>query len=163
MEAVTKGEYATHRTFHVIDVENLIGEHHALPIDSAFAPIYRRVTGASPEDLLLVGADHRHAFGLRRAFPTAQIVIGHGTDGADDALIHGVDLATVARGHHTIVIATGDHRFAGLAHGARLAGLEVVVLSRPRGLSRMLAAQADRVLEFPTVDWSLPADLATAA
>ncbi len=163
MEAVTKGEYATHRTFHVIDIENLIGEQHALPIDSAFAPIYRRVTGASPEDLLLVGADHRHAFGLRLAFPSAQVVIGRGTDGADDALIHSVDLRTVARGHDTIVLATGDHRFAGLAHGARLAGLEVVVVSKRRSLNRLLAAEADRVLEFPSIDWSLPFDLTTAA
>ena len=151
------------RTFHVIDVENLIGEQHILPIDSAFGPVYRRVTGASPQDLLLVGADHHHAFGLRRAFPSAQVVIGRGTDGADDALIHSVDLRTVARGHDTIVIATGDHRFAGLAHGARLAGLEVVVVSQPRSLNRLLAAEADRVLEFPTIDWSLPTDLTTAA
>lgn len=158
-----QSNHDTRRTFHVVDVENLLGEHHALPIGDSFAPVYRRWSGANATDLLMVGADRRHAFGLRRAFPNARLVLGQGADGADDALIDGVDLTAIARGHDTIVLATGDHRFAGLAHGARLTGLQVVVLSRPRSLSRLLAAEADRVLEFPCIDWSMPTDLTTAA
>ena len=159
----TSARLGSARSFHVIDVENLLGAEHILPIAPGFGSLYRECSGAGPDDLLLVGADRAHLFGLRGAFPGAHVVVGTGPDGADDALIDALDLSTIARGHDSIVIASGDHRFAGLAAGARSVGLEVVVLARRAGLHRMLGAQADRVVVFPESVRAMRTELTTAA
>lgn len=152
------------RAHHIVDIENLLGLTHGQPVAPAAGTLYRAVAGVGPNDLLTVAADRSRAFEVRAAFPGAEVRWGAGPDGADLALLAAADVDLLARRFDTLVIGSGDHLFWDLAYRARVAGLKVVVVSRPRGLSRVLASQADEVIAMASlVDGGLPPGLTTAA
>jgi hypothetical protein len=71
----------------------------------------------------------------------------HGKDAADDALLFDCDPALLAKSFSRVVIATGDHRFAGLAAELRTRGLHVTVAGVRGHIAGILSAQADDVVE----------------
>ena len=152
------------RAHHVIDIENLLGLTHGQPVAAAAGALYRAVAEVGPSDLLTVAADRSRAFELRAAFPGAELRWGTGPDGADRALLAATDVQLLARRFDTLVIGSGDHLFWDLAYRARVVGLKVVVVSRRRGLSRLLAREAHEIIEMASlVDGQLPPGLTTAA
>ncbi len=152
------------RAFHVVDIENLLALTRGERIEPVAYQLYRAVAGVGPSDLLTVAADRSRVFEVRTAFPGAEVRFGTGPDGADRALLDAIDVQLLARRFDTLVIGSGDHLFWDLAYRARSAGLKVVVVSRPKGLSRLLASQADEVIAMASlVDGHLPPDLTTAA
>jgi len=152
------------RAHHIIDIENLLVLTRDEPVAPWAGELYRAVAGVGPSDLLTVAADRSRVFGVRAAFPGAEVRWGSGPDGADLALLAATDVDLLARRFDTLVIGSGDHLFWDLAYRARIAGLKVVVVSRPRGLSRVLASQADEVIAMASlVDGGLPPVLTTAA
>ena len=152
------------RTHHVVDIENLLALTHGQRIEPVACQLYRAVAGVGPSDLLTVAADRSRVFEVRTAFPGAEVRFGTGPDGADRALLDAIDVQLLARRFDTLVIGSGDHLFWDLAYRARSVGLKVVVVSRPKGLSRLLASQADEVIAMASlVDGQLPPHLTTAA
>jgi len=152
------------RAHHIIDIENLLALTRDEVLPAAAGLLYRAVAGVGPNDLLTVAADRSRIFEVRAAFPGAEVRFGTGPDGADLALLGAVDIGLAAQRVDTLVIGSGDHMFTGLAYEAQLAELHVVVVSRPRSLSRRLAAYADEIIEMASlVDGQLPPGLTTAA
>lgn len=152
------------RAHHLIDIENLLALTHGQPVAPAAGQLYRAVAGVGPGDLLTVAADRSRVFEVHAAFPGAALRWGTGPDGADLALLDAIDVHLLARRFDTLVIGSGDHLFWDLAYRARAVDLKVVVVSRPRGLSRLLASQADEIIEMASlVDGQLPPGLTTAA
>jgi len=140
------------RAFHLIDIENLLALTHGVPVWADASSLYNSIAGIEDDDLMLVAADHSRWFDLKVAFPGAEVRPGYGTDGADLALVNGIDIDLVARRFDTVVIGSGDNRFIDVAYRARQSGLSVVVVSRPASLSRSLASYADVVIEMPELE-----------
>jgi hypothetical protein len=142
------------RAYHLVDIENLLALTHGIPVCADARSLYNSVTGVEDDDLLFIAADHSRWFDLKVAFPGAEVRPGYGTDGADLALINGIDLELVARRFDTVVIGSGDNRFIDVAYRARHFGLNVVVVSRPASLSRSLASYADFIIEMPELEFA---------
>ena len=154
---------ATGRAHHLIDIENLFGEHHTAVFEPWFGELYAEVVALGCSDLCSVAADRSHLLEVAEVFPGAQRLVGVGPDGADIALLDAIDWPTLHRGCDTLDIASGDGRFVDAAYRARALELRVVVVSRATSLSRVLASYADEVIEFPDIDPTLPPHLARAA
>jgi NYN domain len=163
MSSVRRSCISVGRSHHIIDIENLYGEHRRAQYEPWFADLYAGVVGLGPTDLVSVAADHKRAFAVDSVFPGARRLVGRGVDGADVALIDSIDWPSLARGCDTVVIASGDYRFVDVAYRARSLGLRVVVVSRRRSLSRYLKCQGDEVIEFPEFDPALPPQFVRAA
>ena len=157
------GDIRCGRARHLIDLENLYAAHHRVQYETWFSQLYREVVGVGPEDLLTVAADRRHALEIDAVFPGARTLWGFGRDGADRQLVASIDWPSLVRGCDTLVIASGDWCFTDVAYRARQFGLRVVVASRARSLSRMLAPYADEVIEFPEFDPAVPPQYVRAA
>lgn len=124
------------RTLHLIDVENLSGGRAAGP--KAVAPAladYRRTIDVGADDHVVLGSGPLLAVAAGRSWPGARLVVGRGVDGADRALLRAADPAFLAARFDRVVVASGDHAFAGLVSELRARGVAVVVVSRPGSLS----------------------------
>ena len=137
------------RAFHLIDIENLLALTHGMPVGAVAGALYKLIAGVEDQDLMLVSADQSRLFDLTVAFPGAEVRPGRGADGADLALIDHIDISHIANRFDTVVIGSGDNRFIDVAYRARQHGLNVVVVSRPKSLSRALASYADVVIDMP--------------
>jgi hypothetical protein len=130
----------TGRTLHVIDIENLVGGSAAGP--AAVGPALSRYRAAVPVrvgDHAVIGAGPTLAVAAGLAWTGARLVLGHGIDGADRALLDAVDIDFVVRRYERVVVASGDHCFARLARALRARDLDVVIVTRDdRSLSRDL-------------------------
>jgi len=140
------------RTYHAVDIENILALTHGMAIGLRAGELYKATVGFGPGDLIEVAADVTRVFQARAAFPGAKVLHGVGRDGADRALIASIDLDHIAGRFDSITIASGDHAFVDLAYRARRRGLEVIVVSRPSCLSRVLAPYADIVIDMPEFD-----------
>jgi hypothetical protein len=115
----------------VIDVENLVGGSAAGPL--AVAPTlsaYRSTVHVGDDDHTLLGSGPRLAVAAGMAWPGAQLRIGHGIDGADRALLEALDPEFVAAHYDRVIVASGDHAFAGIVARLRALGVAVVVVVR---------------------------------
>ena len=140
------------RSYHLVDIENLLALTHGRPVGALAGTLYDRVVGVGADDLVTVAADVTRVFDTKAAFPGARVWAGWGRDGADKALIKTLDIELIARRFETVIIGSGDNGFVDVAHQARQHGLNVVVVSRPSSLGRHLASYADFVIEMPDLD-----------
>lgn len=119
------------RTLHLVDIENLCGG-----TDTGDAAVgeavdrYRRTIRVAEDDHVIVGSGPTFALAAKRAWPSAQLVVGRGVDGADVALLHAADPIFVADHYDRVVVASGDHAFAGLVVDLRSRGTAVLVVIR---------------------------------
>ena len=137
------------RAIHLVDVENIFALTHGVPVERNAGAIYNTVAPVGPDDLFMVSADISRLFDTKAAFPGAWVRPGSGEDGADRALIEGLDIEHIAGRFDSVVIGSGDHLFVDVAYRARERGLNVVVVSRPTSLSRSLASYADFIIDMP--------------
>lgn len=155
------------RALHLIDVENLAGGPRVSP-EVAGAALAHFLTAARPgrHDLTRLACNpwlyRVLAFDLPSGWWTGP---GHGADGADRRLLDGLEPEWVRRRFDRLVVGSGDHCFAELAEGFRALGGDTWVVSRPRGLSAVLARAASRVLTDngalvlpPSPGWMTAAD-----
>jgi hypothetical protein len=136
------------RTLHLIDVENLAGGPH-VSAEVAHAAIdhYQRTAQWQPTDLTRLACNPWLFMKLAFDLPAGGLTrFGHGADGADRALLAGLDPETVTRRFHRLVIGSGDHCFTDLAAGVRALGGDAWVISRHGSLSRDLERAASRVV-----------------
>lgn len=116
------------RTFHAIDLENLLGDPTRR--DRAHvAEAWERYTARVPirrDDHIVVATGPSLAVTAWFALPsTVRRLVGYGLDGADNALIDAMDTDHIAARYGRVVIASGDHIFAPSARSLRLKGMQV--------------------------------------
>jgi hypothetical protein len=121
------------RTLHVIDVENLVGGSRAgaAAVGPALAA-YRATVHVATDDHVVLGSGPTLAVAAGLAWPGAQLRVGHGVDGADRALLASVEPGFVAAHYDRVVVASGDHAFAGLIAALRARRVAVVTIARDR-------------------------------
>lgn len=141
------------RRYVLIDLENLTQGGKANPEE--VVGLWRAMgeqLALDLDDHVVIGTSRGIAGKYRGTIhgPNVKWVVGaDAPDGADHALLAAIDLHRVARHYEELLIASGDHAFAGLARQAHAKGLKVEVITtdrpgRRRALSRALAVQADR-------------------
>lgn len=119
------------RTLHLIDIENLCGGTAEGEITVAAAvDRYRRTIRIAEDDHVIVGSGPTFVVASKLAWPSAQVVLGRGVDGADLALLGATDPSFVADHYDRVVIASGDHAFADLVIDLRGRGTAVLVVTR---------------------------------
>lgn len=142
------------RRIHLVDVENLVG--HGRPTRAEVtdcATTYRGLDLVGARDLLVLGCNpgSQLAVGLGWGGPH-RLVVRHGADGADLALLDVLEREQVERRFGDLVIASGDGIFADEVRRLRGRGLRVTVVAPLRSAARRLRSVAGRALvPFPVL------------
>lgn len=128
-------------TLHLVDVENLLGERRLTATVSDVRETvdnWFRAVGKRPDDHVVIAANP--AFGLTAglAVPAAQLLVRHGEDGADLALLDWAPIEHIAERYDRVVIGSGDHIFAMFIRSLLIHGVKVRVCTRRGAMSRAL-------------------------
>lgn len=145
------------RRLHVVDVENLLGTGRPLPAQLAWgARTYRRLTDVGPDDLVVVASSPFLGVEVGRCWASCRLVVGHGPDGADHALLRVLTDERVDRRFPEVIVASGDGIFTDQVARLQHHHVEVTVVSRATALARRLRLAASSLIEFPP---TTPADI----
>jgi hypothetical protein len=140
MSASHRTSQPVHRTLHVVDLENLVGDPRATGavVGDTFRA-YLDAAGWQPGDHVIVASNPClvREFAFHVDVP-CNVHACRGTDGADMMLLSLAAPDFVARRYTRLVIGSGDGAFAALACSAQLRGLDVLIVSRPEACSRRL-------------------------
>lgn len=138
------------RAFHLLDLENLIGDPDAdqPEVDAALtAYLAGAVLGA--DDLVAVAVNHRiyrrACFSLDRGW---DIKLASGPNACDHVLLDAAPVEWVVDRFDRLVVGSGDGIFVDLVQAVRRHATPVWVVARDRCLSRRLAAAASRVVRL---------------
>jgi len=157
------------RTLHLVDLENLCGEHrfdrtrsrevlHRYLTQAAWRQTDHVILAAHPRLLAAVSFDSPVAMQAR--------VAARGRDGADRTLLQHVTPAFAAARFAGVVIGSGDRAFAPFAAEVASLGCPVAVLAPPSGLSGMyqrLGIPTWTLRSVPEPDLATPANAKSAA
>lgn len=128
------------RSLHLVDIENLIGPDRDPHTIRLAAARYAEIAEVGAADLVIVASAPRIGVQVKAAFPSASVRWRSGPDGADLALLDGLDELPLER-FDRLVIGSGDGIFAAAVERGRCSGLAVRVISRRCARSRALALQ----------------------
>ena len=139
------------RALHLIDIENLMGGPlQGLEALGAASDAYRELVGVGPQDHVVVACNQALALSAKFEWEKSRVLIGHGPDGADMALLRQLQsLEWVAARYDRVVVGSGDGIFAEVVGGLAEFGIPVGVASRPRALAFLLARAATFVIYLP--------------
>lgn len=139
------------RTLHLIDIENLAGGSDASPeLLNDVVRAYRCAAPVSPGDHVIIAAGSRLAFAAGAAWPGARLVVGHGVDGADRALLGQLtDIAWVATHFDRVVLGSGDRIFTDALASVRAMGIATGIITHARSFSWVLQQQAAFIRVLP--------------
>jgi hypothetical protein len=151
------------RAIHLVDIENLGVDVSGATLAAGIGAYYRRWVQPGAFDQFVVGCDRSRLLDASVEFPGAQMAAGFGQHGGELAVIGSVDVADLARRFATLVIASGDGYFAGVAEQAAALGMRVVVVSRAGRLSGALRHAAHGVLTLPELTAAAAGGFVTAA
>ena len=130
----------------VVDVENIAGG--PCKTEDAVAWVRQRliqVGAVRPGDVVVVGVDGCGRTSAGWGWPGARVVVGHGRDGADRALLE--ELADrVPQRFDSVILASGDGIFADAVAGLVAGGVHVTVVAHESGISSRLRDAGSRVL-----------------
>jgi hypothetical protein len=133
------------RTYHVLDTENLMGGPRS-PDYSLHAAVagYRKAINPVPGDHVVMACNPAIGLRVKRAWPSAQLLVRSGPDGADNALLdHLADLEWYAARYDRVVVGSGDRAFLPLVLGMQELGIPVGVVARVESFSADLRYAAD--------------------
>lgn len=131
------------RTIHLIDIENLAGvPRPAQPRVEFLRQVYEDRGYLNPGDQHVIACNHGASGAVGFGWPGGRLLQKSGEDGADLALIEVIEKENIAARFDRVVIASGDHIFAGPAARLGQAGVEVTVVTPARGISRELIRAA---------------------
>ncbi len=143
------------RTLHIIDIENLVGDDHAIGNRYAFEHAlaqYADIAGMRPDDPVIIGCHPGLVFVAQDILGhRGRIVTGRGEDGADLALLRTAHAEFIAGRFHLVSIGSGDHIFAELAAELTRDGVRVTVVGRSLRIAADLAAAAYEVRHLDPV------------
>lgn len=158
------------RRLHLVDVENLVGGGHVTRNEvERCSDAYERLDVVQPGDLVVVGCNPHEALavglGWRRPH---RIVMAHGPDGADEALLRVIEAEEVHARFTELLVASGDGIFADAVRWLRGLGMRVTIVAPPTAVARRLSFASDwALLPFPQLDrsqaWGEASDLVQAA
>lgn len=139
----------------LVDIENVLDGFHAIASTDEIVRRAVQILGTAearrPSDQVIVGCNPQLAFAVATAFPGAQIVVGRGHDGADNALIDKFDPDNAAERFTELCIVSGDRAFATITHAAAMRDMTTRVIAS-QGASALLLASATRSLTIPRLD-----------
>ena len=114
---------------------------------------YRAAVSVTDGDHVIVGANPKLGVVAKTSWPAARLVVRHGSNGADIALLEEVrDVEFIASRYDQIVVGSGDGVFEAMVRVYKAYGLPVGVVSRQRSLSYVLGATASFVRLLPDID-----------
>lgn len=138
------------RSIHLIDIENQLGTPYceASRIQAWFQD-YARMTEYAPGDLIVMGSSSTQTlFQIHASGITCRKVLQRGRDGADIALLQVMEGEDLSQRFERIYCASGDHAFTDVV--SWLGGdAQMIVVSRPSGLSKRLRMAACDVIFMP--------------
>lgn len=140
------------RVLAVVDLENACGGSVNVPLYQTHVrqAIGMASFGAPP---LVVFSTGPQALALTPTllweWNPARFVLGHGLDGADNALMEVLRSEPLARRSSRVVLVSGDHAFTEPVAELRDRGIPTTVLCAPHSLSRELRTVADQVSFLP--------------
>ena len=130
------------RSLHLIDIENLLGDPWLTgPVVGETYEAALAAGGYRNGDLVYVAANRWMLGELGFVAHTpCQLLVAHGEDGADLALLAQAPPEWVVKRFDRLVIASGDHIFAARANTVRAKGVLVDVVRGVGGVSKDLLA-----------------------
>lgn len=132
------------RTFHALDIENLVGGTRASKADvHRLMQIYReQAFGVRQGDVALIGASHYAATSYMFALGDfdAEWTLGSGSDGAELSMMDRMDLPYIARHFDRIVVGSGDHIWLDTILKSKELGLRVAIFTGKGKLSYELSS-----------------------
>jgi uncharacterized LabA/DUF88 family protein len=142
----TNGPVRPHRTLHLVDADNLLGDPaivDAAAIAHTFAAykVAARFT-AGDHVVVATGCNGWHVLEVELAWPGACHRRRRGTDGADLELLAEASWAAASDRYDRVVIGSGDRIFVVAFDELRAADLVVDVVARQRGVAAPLAVRA---------------------
>lgn len=143
------------RTLHVLDIENLVGEEHALGDAETFQRVladYTEASGMRDDDPVMVGCHPGLVFVAQETLgQRGQIFARRGENGADLALLSAIDIPFIANRFHLVSLGSGDGIFAPVVCELVEVGVLVTVIGRRDHTSGALqAAATDCILIEPS-------------
>jgi hypothetical protein len=144
-----------HRTLHLVDADNLLGD--PTTVDRRFIAAtfdeYRRVARYTEGDHAVVatGVNGWHVLEVERAWPGACYRRRAGADGADHELLDVAEWAATSGRYDRVVIGSGDRIFLVAFEQLVAAGVAVEVVARRRALSLALAVRAHGAVHYLNV------------
>ncbi len=138
------------RTLHVVDIENLLkGTRGSNQLVRAVLDRYVHLSTWADGDLMTIAANPRLGLQVRSVAPVAcSVRTRRGKDGADQALLDTMPVEFVVERASRLVIGSGDGIFVEYAATAIEAGLEVLVIGNPGGISRGFRDHGATIIEF---------------
>jgi hypothetical protein len=137
------------RKLHVVDAENLVGRGRCTAAELTAGEVtYRRLGLVDAGDHVVVGCNPFVALDAGRAWAGCRLVIGHGRDGADRALLDVLSLEHVEERFVEVVIVSGDGIFLEPTVRIQQHHVPVTVVARAGSLSVRLRLAASRVIEL---------------
>src|SRR4051812_40469380 len=101
-----------HRTLHLLDIENLLGEPRPTADSVRRArSAYEAHVLVGDDDLLVVACNHGCALTVGLAYADARMVVRSGHDGADLALLEVLAEHEILGRFDAVVVASGDGIF----------------------------------------------------
>lgn len=164
-ERVTQGDNATpqlapwvpaNRALHLIDIENLVGRdlRSADLAEFAWAALqYLLRVPLGDTDHLIVACNPANAIAAHQALPHARLVVGHGRDGADLALLGAVAWEEIPAHYQRVIVGSGDGIFTDRVAELVRAGVVVNVVGLQGTISTRLGRAATRVTGIPRSNW----------
>jgi hypothetical protein len=112
--------------------------------------LYRDAVPARRRDHAIIASNGALAVRAGLAWPSAQLVVGHGKDGADLALIQRIrEPNWVATHYDTVILGSGDGIFAPYLAALRALGIAIGVVAPIGAISRQLHGAAHFVRLIP--------------
>lgn len=128
-------------TFHLVDLENLVGDPYG-SCERAHRVLaeYRQITAQQCDHMAVVAAN-RHLLDpvIHEVAPWSRAHHAFGPDGADRVLLENAPADWVCQRFKRLVIGSGDHIFTDLAEVALARGLAVTVVGRAGSIARQFS------------------------
>ena len=137
------------RKLHVIDVENLIGHGEIRTAEASHCrDTYEQMGLVGPRDHVVVACNPYIGLDVGSCWQPGRLLVRHGHDGADHALIQVLTTEGVEERFTEVVVASGDGVFTDVVAWLQTHDVEVTVVAAARSLAARLRLAASRVVLF---------------
>ncbi len=143
------------RRLHLIDIQNILGERHSIATDEEVqSTVERWLThvGHREGDHVVIACNPAIGLAAGLAIGGGQLLVRHGPDGADLALLDWAPIEHIADRFGQVVIGSGDRIFTMFARALRLRGVEVRACTREGSMSRVLRSAIESPVTCRSVE-----------
>jgi hypothetical protein len=144
------------RTLHLIDIENLMGGPRNSPVILQLASeLYKESVPTRFDDHFVLAANRGLAVQAGLSWPSAQLLVGNGKDGADLALIQRIsDIEWISARYDRVILGSGDGIFASHLSALRALGIAIGIVAPIGTISRRLVGTAHFVRLIPNLSYA---------